>query len=99
MEMKGGMTGEIKIEESLYLKGSAPSDGRDGALSFESQQKSAHEIKLFDAHQQEAPNFQTRFTFKIFPYWELSVPLLGTDSEHKLGTPIYPTEHRVESRT
>jgi len=26
------MTGEIKKEESLYLKGSAPSDVRDGAL-------------------------------------------------------------------
>ena len=32
VEMKGGMTGGMKIEESLYLKGSAPSDGRDGAL-------------------------------------------------------------------
>ena len=38
MEMKGGMTGEMKIEESLYLKGSAPSDGRDGALFVYSQQ-------------------------------------------------------------
>ena len=30
--MKGGMKGGMKIEESLYLKGLAPSDGRDGAL-------------------------------------------------------------------
>ena len=36
VEMKGGMTGGMKIEESLYLKGSAPSDGRDGALSLKS---------------------------------------------------------------
>ncbi len=50
-EVMGGMTGGIKIEESLYLKGSAPFDGRDGALSLKSQQKSEHEIKLFDVHQ------------------------------------------------
>ena len=61
--MKGGMTGGMKIEESRYLKGSAPFDGRDGALFVYSQQKSEN------------------VTFKIFPYWELSVPLLGTDSE------------------
>ena len=47
----GGLTGGMKVEESLYLKGSAPFDGRDGALSFESQQKSEHETKLFDVHQ------------------------------------------------
>ena len=47
----GGMTGGMKIEESLYLKGSAPSDGRDGALFVYIQQKSEHEIKLFDVHQ------------------------------------------------
>ena len=29
----GVMTGEMKIAKSLYLKGLAPSDGRDGALS------------------------------------------------------------------
>ena len=58
VEMKGGMTGGMKIEESLYLKGSAPFDGRDGALLFESQHKSEHEIKLLDVHQQEAPNFR-----------------------------------------
>ena len=51
VEMTGGMTGGMKIEESLCLKGSAPSDGRDGALLFESQHKSEHETKLFDAHQ------------------------------------------------
>ena len=51
VEMKGGMTGGMKIEESLYLKGSAPFDGRDGALSLKSQQKSEHETKLFDVHQ------------------------------------------------
>ena len=49
--MMGGVTGGMKIEESLYLKGLAPSDGRDGALFAYSQQKSEHEIKLFDAHQ------------------------------------------------
>ena len=49
--MMGGLTGGMKIEEYLYLKGSAPFDGRDGALSLESQQKSEHETKLFDAHQ------------------------------------------------
>ena len=47
----GGLTGGMKIEESLCLKGSAPSDGSDGALSLTSQQKSEHEIKLFDVHQ------------------------------------------------
>jgi hypothetical protein len=37
VEMKGGMTGGMKIEESLYLKGSAPFDGRDGELFAYSQ--------------------------------------------------------------
>jgi len=49
--MKGGLTGGMKNEESLCLKGSAPSDGRDEALFVYSQQKSEHEIKLFDVHQ------------------------------------------------
>ena len=75
----GGMTGGMKIEESLYLKGSAPSDGRDGALPFESQQKSGHEIKLFDVHQQEALNFQHAILSKMFPYWEQNNPFLGID--------------------
>ncbi len=72
-----GVTGGMKFAESLYLKGSAPSDGRDGALPFESQQKSGHEIKLFDVHQQEALNFQHAILSKmlltgnrIFPSWE-----------------------------
>ena len=51
VEMKGGMTGGMKITKSLCLKGSAPFDGRDGALFVYSQQKSEHEIKLFDVHQ------------------------------------------------
>ena len=58
VEMKGGMKGGMKIEESLYLKGSAPFDGRDGELFAYSQQKSEHETKLFDVHQQVALNFQ-----------------------------------------
>ena len=51
MEMKGGVTGGMKFAESIYLKGSAPFDGRNGALLFESQQKSENEIKLLDVHQ------------------------------------------------
>jgi len=51
VEITVEMTGGMKIEESLYLKGSAPSEGRDGALLFESQQKSENEIKLLDVHQ------------------------------------------------
>ena len=49
--LTGGMTGGMKFAESLYLKGSAPSDGRDGELFVYIQQKSEHETKLFDAHQ------------------------------------------------
>ena len=75
----GGVTGGMKIEEFLYLKGSAPSDGRDGALSFESQQKSGHEIKLFDVHQQEALNFKHALLSNMFPYWEQDIPFLGID--------------------
>ncbi|MBQ7662252.1 MAG: hypothetical protein IJS48_02645 [Prevotella sp.] len=75
----GGFMGEMKIEESLYLKGSAPSDGRDGALSSTSQQKSEHEIKLFDVHQQEALNFQHAILSITFPYWEQDIPFLGID--------------------
>ena len=77
--MMGGMTGGMKIEESLYLKGSAPSDGRDGALFVYSQQKSEHEIKLFDVHQQEALNFQHAILSKMFPYWGQDIPFLGID--------------------
>ena len=75
----GGMTGGMKIEESLYLMGSAPSDGRDGALPLTSQQKSEHEIKLFDVHQQEALNFQHAILSKMFPYWGQDIPFLGID--------------------
>ena len=49
--LTGGMTGGMKIAKSLYLKGSAPFDGRDGALFVYIQQKSEHEIKQFDVHQ------------------------------------------------
>ena len=49
--MTGGVTGGMKFAESLCLKGSAPSDGRDGALFVYSQQKSEHETKQFDVHQ------------------------------------------------
>jgi hypothetical protein len=75
----GGVTGGMKFAESLYLKGSAPSDGRDGAFSLKSQQKSEHEIKLFDVHQQDAPIFQHALLSRTFPYWEQDIPFLGTD--------------------
>ena len=74
----GGVTGGMKLAESLYLKGSAPSEGRNGGLSLTSQQKSEHEIKLFDAHQQDALNFQHALLQKRFPYWEQNIPFLGT---------------------
>ena len=78
----GGMTGGMKIEESLYLKGSAPSDGRDGALSSTSQQKSEHKIKLCSMLiNKNRLFFKHAFLSKMFPYWELSVPYLETDSE------------------
>ena len=77
--LMGGMTGGMKIEESLYLKGSAPSEGRDGGLSLKSQQKSEHEIKLFDVHQQEALNFQHAILSRTFPYREQDIPFLGID--------------------
>jgi len=57
VDMTGGVTGGMKIEESLYLKGSAPSDGRDGELFVYSQQKSENEIKLFDVYQHDARVF------------------------------------------
>jgi len=75
----GGVTGGMKFVKSLYLKGSAPSEGRDGELSLTSQQKSEHETKLFDVHQQEALNFQHAILSKMFPYWEQDIPLLGID--------------------
>ena len=75
----GGMTGGMKFAESLYLKGLAPSDGRDGALSLKSQQKTEHEIKQFDVHQQEALNFQHAILSRTFPYREQDIPFLGID--------------------
>ena len=75
----GGVTGGMKFAKSLYLKGSAPSDGRDGELSLKSQQKSEHEIKLFDVHQQVALNFQHALLSKMIPYWEQNIPFLGID--------------------
>ena len=46
----GGVTGGMKFAESLYLNGSAPSDVRDGALLFESQQKSENVRFLSMSH-------------------------------------------------
>ena len=46
----GGVMGGMKFADSLYLKGSAPFDGRDGALSFESQQKSENVRSLSMSH-------------------------------------------------
>ncbi len=38
----GEMKGEMKIAKPLYLKGSAPSDGRDGPFFTDSQPKSGN---------------------------------------------------------
>ena len=79
--MTGGMTGGMKIEGSLCLKGSAPSDGRDGALSFESQQKTENVRFLSMSH----AFFNTLYFQKrsltgnsVFPIWEPNAT--GTDT-------------------
>ena len=71
VEMKGGMKGEMKIEESLYLKGSAPSDGRDGALFVKESTKIRTRNKTVRCSSIRSAYFSTHFTFK-------NVPLLGT---------------------
>ena len=71
--MTGEMTGEMKIEESLYLKGSVPSDGRDGALSFESQQKSENVKSLSMSHAFFNTLYFQKFSLignRTFPNWK-----------------------------
>ena len=75
VEMKGGMTGEMKIEESLCLKGSAPSDGRDGELFVKESTKIRKRHKNVRCSSTRIAYYSTCFTFKY-------VPLLGT--EHSL---------------
>ena len=81
VEMKGGMTGGMKIEESLYLKGSAPFDGRDGELFAYSQQNQNTKQNCSMFINKNRLFFKHALLSRTFPYWELSVPLLGTDSE------------------
>ena len=71
VEMKGGMTGGMKIEESLCLKGSAPSDGRDGALFVKESTKIRTRNKTVRCPSTRRAEFSTSDTFN-------NVPLLGT---------------------
>ena len=80
----GEMTGEMKNAESLYLKGLAPSDGRDGhifvntpplsvnnaSLFFNKAALFALNLGLFCAKCSQAGN-------NLFPPWEQNIPSLG----------------------
>ena len=71
--MTGGVTGRMKFAESLYLKGSAPSDGRDGALSFESQQKTENVRFLSMSHTFFNTLYFQKFSLignRTFPNWK-----------------------------
>ncbi len=70
----GGMTGEIKMAKTLYLKGLAPSDGRDEAF--------------FDKNCSLFINY-ARLTFNKAALFALDVPLLGTIYSH-LGNKRFP---------
>jgi hypothetical protein len=80
----GEMTGEMKNAGSLYLKGSTPSDGRDGPLFVNTPPLSVNNASLFF-------NKAALFTLNLalfcarysqpgnylFPPWEQNIPSLG----------------------
>jgi hypothetical protein len=50
-EMTGEMTGEMKMAKSFYLKGLAPSDGRDGPLFVNTPLLSVNNASFFSIRQ------------------------------------------------
>ena len=69
-EMTGEVKGEMKIPRSLYLKVSAPSDGRDGHDFVNTPSLSVNNPWLLGNN--------ARLIDNQFPYWELFIPTLGT---------------------
>jgi len=74
-EMTGEMKGEMKMAKSFYLKGSSPSDGRDGPLFVNTPSLSVNNASLF--------------LRQIFPAWEIFIPTLGT-KHSQLGNKTFP---------
>ena len=75
----GEMAGEMKNAGSLYLKGSTPSDGRDGPLFVNTPPLSVNNASLFF---NKAALFTLNlilFLRQIFPAWEIFIPTLGTN--------------------
>ena len=91
----GEMKGEMKMARSLYLKGLAPSDGRDEAffdnnrslfvnnarLIFNKAALFALNLALFYARRSLTGNY-------LFPPWEQIIPSLGT--KHSLRGNLRP---------
>ena len=77
----GEMTGEMKNAGSLYLKGSAPSDGRDGPLFVNTLSFSVNNASLI---------FNNAALFVLnLALFASNVPLLGTIYS-QLGNNIFP---------
>ena len=91
-EMKGGM----KNVESLYLKGSTPSDGRDGPLFVNTPSLSVNNASLIsnnpDLFALNPILFCARCSLTekyLFPAWEQYLPSLGI--KHSLtGNILFP---------
>ena len=69
-EMTGEVKGEMKMARCLYLKASAPSDGRDGHDFVNTPSLSVNNPWLLGNN--------ARLIDNQFPYWELFIPTLGT---------------------
>ena len=77
----GEMTGEMKMARSLYLKDSAPSDGRDGHIFVNTPSLSFNNASLIS-------NKAALFALNL-ALFASNVPLLGTIYS-QLGNNIFP---------
>jgi hypothetical protein len=71
------MTGEIKKSESLYLKGLAPSDVRDGALFVNNPMLFINKVFLFVLNRSLISAISSLKGNYSFPVWECLTPRLG----------------------
>jgi hypothetical protein len=81
----GEMTGEMKNAGSLYLKGSTPSDGRDGPLFVNTPSLSVNNASLISNNPALFALNPILFCARcsltgnyLFPLWEQKTPSLGT---------------------
>ena len=86
----GEMTGEMKNAGSLYLKGSTPSDGRDGPLFVNNPSLSVNNASLISNNPALFALNPILFCARcsltgnyLFPPWEQNIPSLGIKHSHR----------------